>query len=84
MSYITFPAGHVPRSCSDKESFWRDTFAAFDCQRPERFVLLPGPRAEGADVLCLAPAAEGDRATESFPDIPSAALGFAGLPACRG
>jgi hypothetical protein len=29
MSYITFPAGHVPRSCSDKESFWRDAFAAF-------------------------------------------------------
>jgi hypothetical protein len=30
MSYITFPAGRVPRSRSNKEAFWRDTFAAFD------------------------------------------------------
>jgi hypothetical protein len=30
MSYITFPAGHVPRSGSGKASFWRDAFAAFE------------------------------------------------------
>jgi hypothetical protein len=29
MSHFTFPAGIVPRSRSARESFWRDTLAAF-------------------------------------------------------